>query len=81
MNKKAALPKPWPMSFDETNGIWTITGDDAGTTFPLATISCRLDEHNGRRRHAAYLMANAEGMYYYLVSRADRGDSDARGLV
>ena len=81
MNKQPALPRPWSMAFDETNGIWTINGDDAGRAFPLASISCRLDEHNGRRRHAAHLMAYAEGMYHYLVSRADRGDSDARALV
>jgi hypothetical protein len=51
MSKEPTVPRPWPMSFGETSGIWTITGDDAGRTFPLATISCHLDEHNGRRRH------------------------------
>jgi hypothetical protein len=81
MNEEPALPKPWPMFFDETNGIWTITGDDARSPFLLATMSCHRDEHNGRRRHAAYLMANAEGMNHYIVPRADHGDNDARALV
>jgi hypothetical protein len=83
MAKKPRLPKPWPVSFDETHGIWTITGDDAGHAFPLAAISCPFDEHNGQRRHGSHLMANAKGMYHYTVSVSvsDRGDSTARSLL
>ena len=77
MSTEPTLPKPWPTSFDEINGVWTITGDDAGSAFPLAVIRCHCDDHNGGRRHAAHLMANTEATYDFIASRADRGDSDA----
>ena len=64
MAKKPRLPKPWPIFFDETYGIWAITGNNAGHAFPHAAIGCQFDEHNGQRRHADHLLADAKGMYY-----------------
>ena len=81
MSEKLKLPEPWPMSFDEANGVWCISASENGNIFPVAQISCQFDDYNGRRRHAAHLMANADRMYAYLHARSECGDVDASALI
>jgi hypothetical protein len=81
MNKEPKLPAPWPISFDEHNGVWSIGDNDGRSAFPVAQIKCRFDEHNGWRRFAAHVMANAERMYCYLIVMSGRGDDDAKALL